>query len=320
VTSTNAAVPELTGQLMLTDTGVETDLIFNQGVDLPLFACFVLGDDAAGRDRLVRWHRGHAQAALDQGLGVSLDAVTWRASSDWGDRLGYDAQALDRVNQDLVRLLQDMRSELTAGQSSAGDGPVMRVGGTVGPRSDGYQAALLMSADEAEAYHLPQLRSFVEAGADRASALTLGYVAEAVGITRAAAQLDLPMVIGFTLETDGRLPDGTTLSDAVDAVDGMTDASAAGFLVNCAHPDHVAPALDEGGEWLRRLIGIRPNASRLSHAELDEATELDDGDPDELARQVADLRRQVPTVNLVGGCCGTDVRHARAIAAAVAAS
>jgi homocysteine S-methyltransferase len=321
VTSTFAAVPELAGQVMLTDTGVETDLIFNQGVDLPLFACFVLADDGPGRDRLVRWHREHARAALDQGLGVSLDAATWRASSDWGTQLGYDTRALDRVNQDLVRLLHDIRSELDAELSAdAADAAVMRVGGTVGPRSDGYQASLLMSAEEAEAYHLPQLRSFVQAGADRACALTLGYVGEAVGIARAAVQVELPVVLGFTLETDGRLPDGTTLADALEAVDGMTDGSAAGFLVNCAHPDHVAPALAGGGDWQRRLIGVRPNASRLSHAELDEAPELDDGDPAELGRQVADLRRQVPTINLVGGCCGTDLRHARAIAAEVAAS
>jgi homocysteine S-methyltransferase len=312
VTSTYAAMPELSGQLMLTDTGVETDLIFHQDVDLPLFACFVLADDPEGRERLTRWHRDHARAALDHGLGVSLDTVTWRASSDWGDQLGYDAKALDRVNQDLVQLLHEIRADLRAG-----DTPV-RVGGTVGPCSDGYQPSLLMSGEEAAAYHTPQLRSFVEAGADRAFALTLGYVGEAVGIARAAAQLGLPVVLGFTVETDGRLPDGTSLADAVEAVDGMTDGSAAGFLVNCAHPEHVAPALVEGGGWSTRLIGVRPNASRRSHAQLDNALDLDDGDPTELGGQVADLRREVPTINLVGGCCGTDVRHAREIAAALA--
>ena len=314
MTSTDPAVPELTGQVMLTDTGIETDLIFNQDVDLPLFACFVLADDAEGRDRLVRWHRDHAQVALDHGLGVSLDSATWRASSDWGDQLGYDAQALDRVNQDLGGLLAEIRADLPAGPT-----PV-RVGGTIGPRSDGYQPTLLMSAEDAAAYHTPQLRSFVEAGADRAFALTLGYVGEAVGIARAAARIDLPVVLGFTIETDGRLPDGTGLADAVEAVDGMTDGSAAGFLVNCAHPDHMAPALAEGGGWSTRLVGVRPNASRRSHAELDNALDLDDGNPTELGGQVADLRREVPTIHLVGGCCGTDVRHARAIAAAVAGS
>jgi homocysteine S-methyltransferase len=310
--ATTAAVPELHGAVLLTDSGVETDLIYNQGVDLPLFASFVLADDARGRELLFEWHRQHAETALAHGLGVSLDSATWRASADWGALLGYDAAALDRVNRELVGMLHEIRAGLPAGEQ-----PV-RVGGTLGPRSDGYHPALLMSAEEAEEYHAPQLCSFVEAGAERATALTLGYVDEAVGIAAAASDFDLPLLVGFTVETDGRLPDGTTLGEAVTAVDARTGASVAGFLVNCAHPDHVGPALALGGGWLERLIGFRPNASRRSHAELDDASDLDAGDPAELARQVAELRRTHPSVNLVGGCCGTDIRHARAIAAAVA--
>jgi homocysteine S-methyltransferase len=305
------AVPELAGQLMLADTGIETDLIFNQGVDLPLFAAFVLADSEDGRNRLRLWHRGHADAALANGLGVSLDAATWRASSDWGHRLGYDAAALDRVNRVAIQLLHELRDAL-----DAGDRPV-RVGGTVGPRSDGYHPTLVMSADEAADYHNAQLRSFVSAGADRACVLTLGYVDEAVGIARAAADLELPVFLGFTVETDGRLPDGTTLRRAVEQVDAQTEGSAVGYVVNCAHPDHIAPALGDAGPWLDRLVGVRPNASRRSHAELDEAPDLDDGDPAELGQQVAELRARQPTLNLVGGCCGTDLRHARSIAAAV---
>jgi homocysteine S-methyltransferase len=282
-------------------------------VDLPLFAAFLLADDPDRRHLISRWHREHAAAATDHGLGVALDTATWRASSNWGDQLGYDAAALDRVNRDLVRLLQEIRAEL-----DAGDQPVV-VGGTLGPRSDGYSPTLLMSADEAAAYHTPQIRSFVDAGADRVTALTLGYVDEAVGIARAATDLGLPTLLGFTLETDGRLPDGTRLGDAVESVDAQTEGRAAGFVVNCAHPDHIAPALDGAGPWTTRLIGVRPNASRRSHAELDEAPDLDDGDPVELGTQVAALRRELPSIALVGGCCGTDVRHARAIAAAVAA-
>jgi homocysteine S-methyltransferase len=296
---------------MLTDSGIETDLIFHHDVDLPLFAAFVLADDPRGRGLLERWHREHAEAALAHGLGVSLDAATWRASSDWGDQLGYDAAALDRVNADLIGLLHAIRSDLDA------QGLPVLVGGTLGPRSDGYHPTLRMDAGEARTYHTPQLRSFAAAGADRACVLTLGYVDEAVGIASAATDLGLPMFIGFTLETDGRLPDGTALSAAVQEVDQRTGASAAGFIVNCAHPDHIAPALAEPGEWMRRLVGVRPNASRRSHAELDEAPDLDDGDPAELGAQVAQLVRDHRKITLVGGCCGTDVRHARAIAAAV---
>ena len=297
--------------MLLTDTGIETDLIFHQDVDLPLFAAFVLADDPRGRELLERWHREHAATAVQHGLGVSLDTATWRASSDWGDQLGYDADALDRVNADLIGMLQEIRTDL-----DAGDRPVL-VGGTLGPRSDGYQPTLVMSAQEARSYHTPQLRTFVAAGADRTCVLTLGYVDEAVGIAHAATDLDLPMMIGFTVETDGRLPDGTQLADAIAEVDRRTDASTAGFIVNCAHPDHIAPALVRPGPWIDRLIGLRPNASRRSHAELDEAPDLDDGDPAELGHQVAQLVRDHPAITLVGGCCGTDIRHARAIAAAV---
>jgi S-methylmethionine-dependent homocysteine/selenocysteine methylase len=306
-------VPELSGQVMLADTGIETDLIFHHGVDLPLFAAFVLADDGDGRELLDSWHREHAAAATAHGLGVSLDAPTWRASSDWGEQLGYDAAGLDRVNRDLVARLQAIRSDLDAGGC-----PVV-VGGTLGPRSDGYHPTLLMTSGQAADYHRPQLSSFVEAGADRATAMTLGYAEEAIGIASAAGDLGLPVILGFTVEIDGRLPDGTALSAAIAMVDARTGSSAAGFMVNCAHPDHIAPALNDPGPWLDRLIGLRPNASRRSHAELDEARDLDDGDPVELAAEVAALLAAHPSIALVGGCCGTDVRHARSIAAAVTA-
>jgi S-methylmethionine-dependent homocysteine/selenocysteine methylase len=306
-----ATAQERPGPAMLSDTGVETDLIFHQGVDLPLFAAFVLADRPGGLDRLERWHRDHAAAAIAHGLGVSLDAVTWRASSDWGEQLGYDESGLDRVNHDLVQQLHEIRSDLDAG------GLPILVGGILGPRSDGYQPAFLMTADEAAAYHTPQVRSLVDSGVDRVSAMTLGYVDEAVGIADAARDLGVPVILGFTLETDGTLPDGSSLRAATAEVDERTDGSAAGFMVNCAHPEHIEPALGDDRGWTDRLVGLRPNASRRSHAELDEAPDLDDGDPDELAGQVAALRDRFPSIGLVGGCCGTDVRHAWAIAAAV---
>ena len=306
--------------VFLSDTGIETDLIFHQGLDLPLFAAFVVADSDEGRQLLDRWHREHAAAATAYGLGVSLDAVTWRASSDWGDRLGYDGAQLDRVNHELVLQLQGIRDDLKASDATT---PVL-VGGVVGPRGDGYRPTSRMSVDEAADYHRPQLRSLLDAGVDRVSAMTICYPDEAAGIASAATELGLSIILGLTLETDGRLPDGTTLADAVTSVDRRTDGSPGGFMVNCAHPDHIAAALDNGDTdqsadrgWRERIVGLRPNASRRSHAELDEAPDLDDGDPAELAEQVAGLVGRLPAVSLVGGCCGTDPRHARAIAAAL---
>ena len=84
-------------------------------------------------------------------------------------------------------------------------------------------------------------------------------------------------------------------------------------MVNCAHPDHIAEAFD-GGEWESHLAGIVANASRQSHAELDACDTLDDGDPEELSTQLADLQRSHPRLRVLGGCCGTDLRHLREIA------
>ncbi len=231
--------PDRPAPLILSDTGIETDLIFHQGVDLPMFAAFVVADSDSGRALLDRWHREHAAAATAHGLGVSLDAVTWRASSDWGDRLGYDAGELDRVNHDLVRQLHDIRDDLLAVDPAT----TVLVGAVVGPRGDGYRPAERMSVEEAAAYHRPQLISLLDAGVDRVSAMTIGYADEAAGIASAAKDLGVPVILGLTVETDGRLPDGTTLAGAVAEIDGRTDGSAAGFMVNCAHPHHIAAAL-----------------------------------------------------------------------------
>jgi homocysteine S-methyltransferase len=296
------------GQDYLSDTGIETDLIFNRGVDLPYFASFVLLDSEQGLDTLRSWYRSHAEVARQAGTGFVLESPTWRSSADWGDRLGLSAADLDAINRAAVELVAQMRAEW------AGGAPAV-VSGCLGPRGDGYQPAERMSAEQARVYHAPQLESFAAAGVDHATAMTIGYPEEAIGIARAAIDLGLPSVISFTVETDGTLPDGTALGDAVGAVDEATDAASLFFMVNCAHPDHIAQALAVDGAWQQRIRGIRANASRMSHAELDASETLDAGDPQELGRLYSGLREQLPQLRLLGGCCGTDLRHAQAIAA-----
>ena len=190
------------------------------------------------------------------------------------------------------------------------------VSGCVGPRGDAYRVDHAMSAGEAEAYHGPQVETFAGTSVDLVSALTLAYANEAIGIVRAAGRSGLPVVISFTVETDGRLPSGQTLGEAIEQVDAETAGGAAYFMVNCAHPTHFAHVL-EPAPWLERMRGVRANASKLSHAELDEAEELDAGDPAELASDYVELRSLLPNLNVVGGCCGTDHRHVDAICAAV---
>lgn len=293
----------------LTDGGIETTLIFHDGLDLPLLAAFHLLKDEAGRGALRRYYARYAALARDRGRGFILEGPTWRASIDWGRRLGYAAEALAAANRAAIALMAELR------EAYAGEAPMV-ISGCVGPRGDGYRPEQIMGADEAEAYHRAQIRTFAASGADMVSALTMSHVGEAIGVTRAAQAAGLPVAISFTLETDGRLPSGETLAEAVQAVDAATDAAPAYFMINCAHPSHVEPVLASGEGWTSRIRGLRAHASRRSHAELDAATDLDAGDPLELAADYARLRRLLPGLAVLGGCCGTDHRHVEAIARA----
>lgn len=293
---------------MLTDSGLETWLVFHRDVDLPDFAAFPLLDDPTGRELLAEYFRDHLRIGAQAAAGVVLETPTWRANRDWGARLGYDAAALDRVNREAVAFVRGLGAEF--------DGVDVVVSGNIGPRSDGYNPAEFLSPDVAASYHGPQIESFVGSGADRVTMLTATHTGEAVGVVRAAATAGIPVVVAFTLETDGRLPSGQPLHEAIEEVDGATGGAALHFGINCAHPDHFGQALDVDSETIGRIRLVRANASRASHAELDEADVLDDGNPVELAGQYADLLRSHPHLDVLGGCCGTDVRHVEAIARA----
>jgi homocysteine S-methyltransferase len=293
-------------QPALTDGGIETSLMFHGGFELPGFASFPLLESESGRAGLREYFAPFLALAEANGLPFVLDTVTWRANPDHGQAIGYGRDALARVNREAVRFAREL----------AGDRPGIVINGVVGPRADGYAPGGRMTAAAAEAYHAWQIGILAEAGAERITALTLTYPEEAIGVVRAAAGAGLPVMAGFTVETDGRLPCGDGLRDAVLRVDRDTDGAAAFFIVNCAHPTHFAHVLDEGGPWLERIGGIRANASTRSHAELDEATELDEGDPAALGAEYLALRDRLPAVELLGGCCGTDYRHIEAIVAA----
>jgi homocysteine S-methyltransferase len=285
----------------VTDGGLETDLIFNRGLDLPEFAAFPLVRDPDGVAALHRYYADYAAIATAAEAGLVLETATWRANPDWGRSLGYDAAALDRANQDAVGLVRDALA-------AAGVGRAL-ISGCVGPRGDGYLAGGA-DPDEAADYHAPQVTSFAESGADLVHGMTLTGAAEAIGVVRAARSVDVPVAISFTVETDGRLPDGSTLADAIGATEDAAPADYYG--VNCAHPVHVQAGLD-GGDWQDRLTWFRPNASTLSHAELDVMDELDAGDLPLLVSRTGRIREQLPAVAVLGGCCGTDSRHVAAL-------
>jgi S-methylmethionine-dependent homocysteine/selenocysteine methylase len=304
------ALPQLTRTPFLSDGGIETTLIFHEGHDLPHFAAYDLLARDGGEEALRRYFEPYARLAAERGVGIVLETATWRANQDWAERLGHSPEQLAAFNRRAVELLEDVRAA-----HETADAPIV-ISGCIGPRGDGYVVGDAMTAEEAEAYHATQIGTFAETAADLVTALTMTYADEAVGIVQAAAAAGVPVVISFTVETNGRLPSGQPLGAAIEEVDARTDGYASYFMVNCAHPSHFDAVLEPGSAWTDRVMGLRANASRLSHAELDEAEELDPGNPEELALEYVALRELMPRLSVLGGCCGTDDRHVGAMCAA----
>ncbi len=290
----------------LTDGGLETTLVFLDGLDLPDFASFPLLGSEDGKSHFDRYFKPYLDTAERAGAGFVVDTVTWRANPDWGARLGCDRHTLAEINKRAV--------DYAARLAKSRPGLTTVLNGVVGPRGDGYVVGEAMSADEAADYHSLQARAFAEAGAQMMSAVTMTYVEEAIGVTDAATSAGLPAVVSFTVETDGRLPSGQALGAAIDEVERATDGAPAYYMVNCAHPTHFASVLETDEPWVARVQAIRANSSTMSHAELDEATELDRGDVPGLARHYGELSTVLPNLRVVGGCCGTDHEHIAAIA------
>jgi homocysteine S-methyltransferase len=300
-------LPQLASKIFLTDAGLETAVIFIDGVDLPYFASFPMLDDPAQRDILRQYFMGFIKLAQHRNFGFILDTPTWRASSDWGAKLGRSAEDIYDINRKAVEFAVALRGEMQQPET-----PIV-INGVVGPRGDGYRPGAIMTPSEAEDYHDAQVGVFASTPADMVSAITMNNTNEAIGIANAARKREIPVVISFTVETNGDLPTGQPLSDAIAETDDKTGSAAAYFMVNCAHPAHFRDKLKNAHGVMTRIRGIRANASTRSHAELDEATELDIGDIEELARDYAALRSEHPQLSIFGGCCGTDHRHMEAI-------
>lgn len=306
-------LPQLHNHVLVCDGGMETTLIYHEGVDLPAFASFTLLDKPEGAEILRRYYSRYADIAREQKRGLILETATWRANADWGAHLGYDQAQLAEINRRAVALLEDLRAEWQAQIR-----PLV-IGGVIGPRGDGYKIGQLMSPAEARDYHSLQMRTFADTAADLVTAYTLNYVEEALGIIEAARQWRMPVAISFTVETDGHLPSGQTLRSAIEQVDAQSGGYPAYYQINCAHPSHFEHILADEGPWLDRIRGLRANASRKSHAELDNSTTLDAGDPLELGASYKRLTGTLRKLSLIGGCCGTDHRHVAAMCEAIAA-
>lgn len=302
-------LPQLSGDLFLADGGIETDLIFNHGIEIREFASHTLLPDPAGREAIRNYFDGFLSLADDCGAGFILDSQTWKAHMHWAEDLDATEQELRRANEDSVAFIAGIRD------AQADRAQPIVLNGIVGPTSDAYAPEDRVGAKQAEHYHARQLEWLAGTEVDMVTAVTFPRADEAVGFVRAARALELPVVVSFTVETDGRLPTGRPLGDAIRLVDDSTGGAPAYYMVNCAHPDHFFHVLDDS-DWTRRIRGLRCNASRLSHAELDECEVLDDGNPAELGAQYGKILQAMPWVNVLGGCCGSDLRHITEIAKA----
>ncbi len=297
-------LPQHSESLFLTDGGLETTLIFENGIDLPEFAAFPLLETEKGSGILRDYYLPYIEIARKNHLGFILESPTYRASKQWGDLIGLTEKQIQTANIQAIKLLVELRN------NHANEDSPMVISGCVGPRGDGYHVNNKMTIEQAKKYHTEQIRTFATATeADLVSAFTLNYVEEAIGISLAARDNAIPSVISFTVETDGRLPSGQPLGSAIEQVDKTTEAGPAYFMINCAHPTHFSDVLKTGGAWIDRIGGVRANASCKSHAELEEAEELDRGDIAELSHQYQQLTELLPKLKVFGGCCGTDHFH-----------
>ena len=306
-------LPQLSNELFITDGCVETTLMFHHGYDLPEFAAFDFLNRPGGYQTIHDYYLPYVDLARKNGINFILESVTWRANRDWGAKLGYTAKDLREINRTSIALLEDLRRDHEDSHTT------MVISGCIGPRGDGYHVTQKMTAGEAETYHLDQIVTFSKTGADLVTAFTLNHTEEAIGIVRAAQKSEIPVAIGFTTETDGSLPSGEGLAEAIATVDRVTNNGPAYYMINCGHPTHFAHALSKAGPWVNRIQAVRPNPSTKSHAELDEAEELDAGDPLDLGTRCARLMEKLPNLNIFGGCCGSDHRHVEHITKAVTA-
>ena len=307
-------LPQLGQKLFATDGGIETTLIFHENIPLQHFAAFDLLKDEAGTAVLRRYFEHYTRLAREHGVGIVLESATWRASADWAQKLGYDAQALADANRKSIGLLLEIRDRYETAMT-----PVV-VSGALGSRGDGYIADARMSVAQARDYHRTQIETFASTDADMVAAFTMNYIEEGIGIVAAAKDAAMPVAISFTLETDGCLPSGDSLEKAIARTDEETGGYASYFMINCAHPTHFRHVLERGGSWLQRIRGVRANASKRSHAELNDSPDLDEGDPVALGAEYRDLRALLPALSVAGGCCGTDHRHVDALCRALKAA
>ncbi len=182
-------LPQLSGELFLMDAGIETDLIFNHGIEIREFAAHTLLSDAAGREALASYFRGFLSLARETGTGFILDSQTWKAHMHWADDLGASEDELHEANSEAIAFIARLRDEFSTNAK-----PIV-LNGLIGPRGDAYAPEVEVAAHEAERYHAKQLGWLAETDIDMVTALTFTQSVEAIGFVRAARKSVLPVVM-----------------------------------------------------------------------------------------------------------------------------
>jgi len=302
------------GRPYLTEGGTETEILYKYGYEVPHFAVFELLNDPAGKRQLEAMFARYLDAAADNNWAALMGGLDYRASPDWGRLLGYSPAGLTEMQIRCIECLRDVA------RPYRGQLPDIRISGIVGPRGDAYALNRTITAQEAEDYHAPQLETLKQLDVDMAWAATFNNVAEAVGVSRAASKIGVPVCLSFTLSGNHRLQSGPTLREAVETVDAEAgEHRPTCFGINCSHPLEFIPAL-EPGDWVLRVRSIRPNATAMDKLSLCKLGHLEDGDPVDLGRRLADLAARYPHIDMWGGCCGTWDRHLGEIARSVSAA
>jgi len=300
--------PRLENKFYLTEGGSETEILYKWSFELPEFAMFTLLDDPEADNVIRGMFRRYFDVAAEHGTAMLLNGHDYRASPDWGAKLGYSSEDLRNVQHRVIRFLDDLRAEYADRVSD------VYIAACIGPRGDAYGTGGDISADESEDYHSVQLHNLDGTAADMAVAATFNNVPEAIGVIRAANSIGIPIGVSLTLTPEGRLRSGPSLREAIETIDEASGGGAVWFGTNCAHPVEFEPALADAGPWLERLRYIRPNAAKMDKIALCSLGHLEDGDPVELGQQMGEVARRFPRVDILGGCCGTDERHLSQIA------
>ncbi len=248
----------------------------------------------------------------DHQLPMILTAPTWRASAQNVTAAGYEHR---NVNADNLRLLQNLRSQ-------SGDyANQVLIGGLIGCRGDAYRPEEALSTDQAREFHAWQAEKLSQGGADFLLGITLPALSEAIGIAMAMAETHCPYLISFVARPSGTLLDGTSLADAISSIDSQVSPRPTGYLINCTHPDLARAALfhpvNSSDSVRLRIIGLLANTAALTPEELDGREDLVEEEPARFATSMIGLHRD-PGLKILGGCCGTDDRHIRALAGLLA--